>query len=68
MAPPRHDQSYSNSRASEMGGDFRFWPLTTGRILAADCRLRGATDMRRLCCEQTFTKHKVTATKMREAA
>jgi hypothetical protein len=23
------------------------WPLTTGRILAADCRFRGATDMRR---------------------
>ena len=25
-----------------------FWPFTTGRILVADCRFRGATDMRPL--------------------
>jgi hypothetical protein len=35
MAPPRHHQSYSNSRASEMGGDFRFWPILLKKSLLA---------------------------------
>jgi hypothetical protein len=29
-------------------GDVCEWPLTAGRILVADCRFRGATDMRPL--------------------
>ena len=40
-APSWH-HNLSNAR------DFRCWHLTTGRILVADCRFRGATDMRPL--------------------